>query len=253
MINGIDVSKHNGTIDWTKVKAAGKDFAMIRLGWAGYDGRIVANGGLDPMFEANAKGAIAAGLDIGVYVYSYCKTASAAKVAAQETVELIKDYVVTYPVAFDIEDSLHHSMQKSVNTAIAGAFLLEIEQAGYYSMLYTYKSFAESYLNMADLSRYDFWLAHFTTKTDYTGSYGIWQHSETGKVGGVTGNVDLDIAYMDYAAVIMAAGLNGFSGSESDDIVEDLEQKGEACEHEEELEMYRATLDKIRELVDGVR
>lgn len=213
MFEGIDVSKHNGIIDWKKVAAA-KKFAFIRVGWAGYDGRIVGNGGLDSMFHTNMKSAISAGIDVGIYVYSYCQTAAAAKVAAKETLELVKPYTVTYPIAFDIEDNQYCSIsQKANNTAIAKAFLSEIEASKYYGVLYSYKSFVLSYLNMSELAKYDFWLAHYTAKTDYTGKYGIWQHhgDVAGYIGscpGVNGACDLNTAYKDYSTLIKNAGLN---------------------------------------------
>lgn len=256
-INGIDVSKHNGTIDWSEVKASGYDFAMIRLGWAGYAGPIVANGGLDPMFETNVKGAQAAGIDVGVYVYSYCKTAAVAKIAAQETIELIKDYQLTYPIAFDFEESMYASMSKADNTNICDSFLSVIEDAGYYAMLYTFKSYAESNLNMTDLAKYDFWLAHVGTNgaalssTSYSGNYGIWQYSWKGNVSGMTGDVDLNYAYMDYPSIIKAAALNGFTGEDKEDIEQDLEESAANCQECKDKDFYFDTLSKIKELADG--
>lgn len=257
MINGIDVSKHNGTIDWSKVKAAGYDFAMIRLGWAGYAGPIVANGGLDPMFEANIKGAQAAGVDVGVYVYSYCKTAAAAKIAAQETVELVMDSQLTYPIAFDFEESMYASMTKEENTAMCEAFLSTAEKAGYYAMLYTFKSYAEYNLNMTDLAKYDFWLAHVgnngATKisTSYSGPYGMWQYSWKGGIKGISGDVDLNYAYMDYPSIIKAAGLNGFTGEDKKDIEQDLEKSASNCEQCKDKDFYHDTLSKIKQLADN--
>lgn len=216
-IPGIDISKHNGAINWQQVAAAGKKFAIIRVGWAGYDGRIAANGGLDSLFHTNVQGALAAGIDVGVYVYAYCKTVAAAKIAAQETLGLIAPYKLTYPVVFDMETdgTPYAGYTKAQNTEIARAFLDAIQDARYYAMLYTFKSFALSSLNMSELAAYDLWLAHVgangtaLSKTDYTGAYGIWQYSWTGKVSGIPNNVDLNWAYKDYPAIIRAAGLNG--------------------------------------------
>lgn len=217
-IYGIDISKHNGTVDWKKVKAAGKDFAFIRLGWAGYDGRIVANGGLDPLFESNIKAACAAGLDVGVYIYSYCKTPEAAAVAAREALELINPYQLAYPIAFDIEDPMHYTMGKATNTAIVKEFLSIIEEAKYYGLLYTYKNFADTYLDMSQLSQFDVWIAQYAAKCTYGGKYGIWQYAGdvkgfVGSCPGVTGACDLNIAYKDYAKIIRDAGLNGFAAA----------------------------------------
>lgn len=250
-IYGIDVSKHNGVIDWRKVKASGKGFAFIRLGWCGYDGKIVANGGLDPMFKTNAEGAIAAGLDIGVYLYSYAKTAAAATVSAQETLALVKPYKLTYPIAFDIEDAMHVSMTKEQNTAIVNAFLSTIETAKYYGMLYTYKSFAESNLNMSQLKGFDFWVAQYASKCTYAGPYGIWQYNGdvpgfTGKCDGVNGACDLNVSYKDYAAIIKNAKLNTLTSNPVQ--VDPSIAKIAALEAKnKELE---ATMDAVRTFVD---
>ena len=202
MINGIDVSKYQGVINWQAVKASGKSFVFVRLGWAGYDGRIADNGGLDEMFKINAEGAAAAGLNVGVYVYFYAKTPEAAKIAAKETLRLVSPYKLSYPIAFDIEDNQYCSVaQKSSNTAIADAFLTEIAAGGYTPLLYTYKSFAESFLNMPALSQYDFWVAQYSSVCTYKEAYTIWQHTgDAGRCEGVNGPCDLNTAYKDYAA-----------------------------------------------------
>lgn len=212
-IFGIDVSKHQGTIDWSKVKAAGKKFVFVRVGWCGYDGRIQANGGLDPTFKANVEGALAAGLQVGIYVYSYAKTISAAIIAAKETLSLVKPYKLEYPIAFDIEDAIYTAMKKEDNTAIVKAFLSEIEKANYYGLLYTYKSFAESNLNMADLAAYDVWIAQYADKCTFAGKYGIWQYKGNvpgymGSCDGINTTVDLNQASKDYAGIIQSKGLN---------------------------------------------
>lgn len=223
-ISGIDVSKHNGAIDWKKVAGSGVKFVFVRIGWAGYDGQIAANGGLDSLFHTNVKGALAAGLDVGVYVYAYCKSAAAAITAARETLELIAPYRITYPVAFDMEidgSTPFQNNSKAVNNAIAAAFMDEVEKGGYYAMLYTFYSFTQQYLDMSSLKKYDLWLAHHATSTPYKG-HGIWQHHgdaqkdrygnvtyPAGSCPGISGACDLNTAYKDYAAIIKAAGLNG--------------------------------------------
>lgn len=208
---GIDVSVHNGAIDWTKVKTA-KDFAFIRVGWASWDGPIMSEGGLDKLFHQNMTNAIAAGMNVGVYVYSYCKTPEAARIAAKEVLDLVKTYRLTYPIAFDIEDTSdsgvrYDKMTRAQNTAIVHAFLEEINKAEYYGILYTYKSFAENYLSMDELSGYDTWIAHYAKTCGYNGAHTIWQYNGdvTGFVGscpGVTGACDLNVSYKDYAAFI---------------------------------------------------
>lgn len=208
-IKMIDVSVHQGFIDWPKVAASGIKNAFIRVGYCNYDGPITE--GLDKLFHENMKNAIAAGVNVGVYVYSYAKTPAAAVIAARDVLRLIKPYRVTIPVAFDIEEKQYRANSKAYNSSIATAFLKEIQAAGYYSMLYANKDFAVNVLDMTALSDFDFWLAEYNPKPSYKGNFGIWQYSETGRVFGINGNVDQNIAYMDYAKIITEKGLNNLS------------------------------------------
>ncbi len=207
-IKGIDVSKFQGDIDWKKVKADGYEFAIIRVGWCGYDGLITT--GFDNFFDKNMQGAAAAGIDIGVYMYSYAKTPEAAKIAAGEVLRFIEPYNLLYPVIFDFEDAeLYSGFSRDLNTQICKAFLEEIEANSYYAMLYSYTYFLSAYLDMSSLQDYDLWVADYRGYVGYDGSYGIWQYSSTGAVDGIVGNTDLNISYRDYPEVIRAAGLNG--------------------------------------------
>ena len=197
---GIDVSKYQGDINWESVKNDGITFAFIRVGWAGYEGGI--DEGFDPYFDKNMKNAIKAGINVGVYVYSYCKSTTAAKRAAKEAINLFKKYEITMPIAFDMEDSnTYKSFSKDANNSIAKSFLDEILSNGYYPILYTYTSFANTHLNLNSLREYDLWLA------DYRGYMGIdgasiWQYSSSGSVNGINGRVDMNIAYKDYPSII---------------------------------------------------
>lgn len=204
-IKGIDVSKYQGKIDWPAVKADGVEFAIIRCGYANSDGSITK----DPCYETNMTGAIAAGIHVGVYVYSYVSTVAAARVAARNVLRMVQGYKVTYPLMWDYENAkISVKLTKAQNSAVCKAALSEWEVAGWYAMLYTYKSFTESYLDMDALAAYDFWLAHYTSKTSYKGAYGIWQYTSSGRVGGIAGRVDMNWAYKDYPAIIANACLN---------------------------------------------
>lgn len=207
-IKGIDVSKYQGTINWPQVKAAGYNFAFIRVGYCNYDGTI--NDGYDPYYQTNMAGAIAAGINVGVYVYSYAKTVSSAKVCAQAVAEKVKPYTITMPIAFDCEDSaLYSQIDKQTNTDICKAFLSETKNLGYYPILYTYTNFAKTLLDMSQLSAYDLWLADYTGNPSYTGPYTIWQYSSKGSVSGISGNVDMNIAYKDYPSIISGGSTGG--------------------------------------------
>lgn len=219
-IKGIDVSKHQGAIDWEKVAAAGIKFAFVRIGWAGYEGGL--DEGADPYFDQNMAGAIAAGIPVGAYVYSYCRSASAARRAAREAAARCRPYRLTMPLAFDIENAAtYKGIARGDNSILAAAFLDEVRAQGFYPLLYTYTSFAESYLDMTQLSGYDLWLA------DYRGYMGIkgasvWQYSSSGAVEGIAGRVDMNIAYKDYPALI-----GGTQKGEKDGMMDFYEVFGE--------------------------
>lgn len=202
---GIDVSKYQKAIDWAKVRQAGIRFAFIRLGWCDNQGNL----NLDETFSQNIKQAAEAGLETGVYLYSYALTEAAARKAAKKMLALLPEYPVTYPVAFDLEDPTYYGMGRDTNTAIAAAFLSQMEEGGYYAMLYTFTAFLQEHLETAALSAYDLWLADYRSQPGYTGNFGIWQYSSKGQVDGVATAVDLDISYRDYAALIREHGLNG--------------------------------------------
>ena len=224
--HGIDVSYAQGKIDWQKVKAAGIQFAFVRCGYCRWDGSVK----LDEQYHRNMQEAAKAGIPAGIYLYSYAKTPEAAARAASETLELAKDYKVEMPIVFDIEDELYRTFSAQENTAIARAFLERIAEQGYYPMLYSYKSFAETLLNMDGLKDFDFWLAHYTSQTSYTGPHTVWQYSAKGTVDGISGDVDLNWCYTDYLTLIPEEGRNGLS--------EDYRQK------------YFALRDEIRALAE---
>ena len=147
---GIDVSKYQGNVDWPRVKAAGYSFAFVRLGYANGDGSIVT----DPYFERNVTGAAAAGLDVGVYLYSYIDSEAHARIAAARTLELLAEHTLTLPVVLDYEHAAKYKkFSRAKNTAICNAFMACIARAGYLPMFYSYTSFVNSYMDMAALDR----------------------------------------------------------------------------------------------------
>lgn len=195
-MKGIDVSKYQGVIDWQAVKAAGIEFAMLRCG-TGYGG-----GTKDPKFEANYKGAKDAGLHVGAYFYTYAKNADEAKAEAKKVIGWLKGKTLDFPVAYDVEDETLKSLGKKVISGNIRAFCEAIEGAGYYVSVYSGKWWLENLVDAQVKKRYDVWLAHWTNETDYSGEYGMWQCSDSGTVEGITGHVDIDVAYKDYPALI---------------------------------------------------
>lgn len=203
-IQGIDVSKYQGSIDWNLVYQQGIQFAFVRAGICGKDGGLV----VDPFFSDNLRKAEQAQIPAGVYLYSNAASKESAKYAAKSLVELLKDHIVRYPVAFDMEDHQYFSNSKDENTGIAKAFLDEIKGNQYFPMIYTFKSFAQNQLHKDLFSDYELWLAQFAPTVSYDGEYGIWQYSNQGKIAGISTRVDQNISYKDYTKIIEAAGLN---------------------------------------------
>ena len=211
MIYGIDISKYNVVDDWNAVKASGKKFVFIRLGWINSDGSISK----DERFEEHYKNARAVGLDVGVYIYSYLNDSKFSRIAARNTVNMLEGKMITYPVAFDFEEyKISTKLSKSANTDICYEFLSEVQRLGYFAMMYTYTSFVQSYLNIDRLKPFAMWIADYRdptgTNCPYKGVWGIWQYKgNTGKCNGVSGACDLNMSKYDYAATIKAKKLNG--------------------------------------------
>lgn len=198
-IVGIDVSKYQGNVDWPRVKAAGYGYVFVRLGYANSDGTIV----IDPYFERNVTNAAAAGLDVGVYLYSYLDSEDHARLAAAKVLELIAPYTLTMPVVLDYEHAARYKdFGRDKNTAICNAFLQTIAKAGYLPMFYSYKSFCDSYMDMEALEQYEgLWIANYTGKIGVDNA-AVWQHSSSGQVPGVAGRCDLNRMYCDLPRII---------------------------------------------------
>lgn len=202
-MKGIDVSVHNGKIDWQKVRADGIDFAILRAGY----GRLASQ--RDDRFEENYAGAKAAGILVGAYWYSYAMTPEEAELEADVFLSVIKGKQFEFPVYYDVEEKKQFDLGKEKVSAIMRAFLERVESAGYFTGLYGCASSLTKHTADDIKSRYTIWLAHWVDQTNYSGAYGIWQHSEKGKVTGISGNVDLDIGYKNFPTIISAKGLNG--------------------------------------------
>ena len=204
---GIDVSKYQGNIDWKKVKASGIDFAILRLG---YTGTVTRKPTLDAKFKRNYAQSVAAGVNIGVYYYSTATTLKQAQNEAQFVIKQLKGKKLQYPVYIDTEDTMQAKLSKNALTAIVKEFCEIMEQAGYYVGIYSNKYWFTSQLNDKDLKAYDKWVAQYNSKCTYSGDYGIWQHSDRGKVDGIKGYVDLNKCYRNYPTIIKRAKLNGY-------------------------------------------
>ena len=191
---GIDVSKWQGDIDFSKLKASGVEFVIIRVGSSnGLNGENF----VDSKFIQNVKNANAVGIPVGIYFYSYASTIDRAISDAKWIVEQIKDYKVDLPIAFDWENwGSFNKFDVSFFglTNIAKGFMDTIKDAGYDAMLYSSKTYLE---NIWLPTSYPVWLAHYTKNTNYTGDYSFWQMCSNGRVDGISGDVDINIRYIE--------------------------------------------------------
>ena len=206
----IDVSKHNGTIDWKKVRASGVDGVIIRAGF----GRLASQ--KDIMFETNYKGAAEAGLHIGAYWYSYAVTAAEAEQEARTFLECIKGKKFDLPIYFDIEEEKQVKLGKKLCTDIVNAFCETAERAGYFIGVYSFDSFFASNLDPQIQKKFSCWVARVDGKPPQScGTYGMWQYSWKAGISGISGNVNISECYKDFPKIIRSAGLNGYGKADT--------------------------------------
>ena len=217
--HGIDVSQWNKAIDWQQVKAAGIDYAFIRVGYRGYGSAgTLSEATKDTYYDTNMQGAAAAGVQTGIYIFSQAITPEEAVEEAQYILNRIGTYSVSMPIVMDYEYASDAKdggriktakLSKESATAICMAFCDTIAAAGYTPMVYANKSMLEDQLNPADLTAkgYRIWLANYVNYdssgketydgkgTGYTGTYDFWQYSSLGTVPGINGKVDMNFHY----------------------------------------------------------
>lgn len=196
-IPGVDVSSYQSDINWEAAKEAGIKFAMVRVGYRGWStGEL----DLDNCFREHMEGALAAGLDVGVYFFSQALTVEEAEEEARYTLEQIKDYEITCPIVFDweevaAEDARTNEMDMRLLTACAEAFCRTIEEAGYEAGVYFNQAYGYEQLNLYSLQDHVFWLAEYAEYPTFLYDFKIWQYTNEGKVSGIEGDVDLNIMF----------------------------------------------------------
>ena len=191
MRRGVDVAHYQGEIDWKTAKANDIDFVMLGTRYRGE---------VDPLFWQNVRGAEAAGVDIGVYIYSYATSVEMAEQEADFVLKLIKDVPISYPVAFDAENAETLGLQpKDKITDIVNAFCKKISDAGYFPILYANENWVKTKLDMNALSKYPLWVAAYERKYTQTQAV-MWQGTESGNVPGIEGGVDIDLQFKDLSS-----------------------------------------------------
>lgn len=193
---GIDVSYFQENIDWTKVKNAGIDFVMLRLGFRGYseEGKLV----VDEKFHQYMKEAQAAGLDTGIYFFSQAVSEEEAREEAEFVYQECKNYTLACPIAFDTEKikgdtARTDNLKPEELTDITIAFCEKIKEYGYEPMIYANAKWLTTKLQLECLTDYSVWYADYQENPLYPYTFEMWQYTETGRVDGIEGNVDLNI------------------------------------------------------------
>ncbi|MED4726893.1 glycoside hydrolase family 25 protein [Aneurinibacillus migulanus] len=196
-IKGIDVSHHNGTVDWKKVAADGVKFVFLKAS----EGTTF----VDKTFKTNAANARANGIRVGAYHYAKFGNVAEAKAEAQHFLRTVSGVKITYPLVLDLEENKKKA-SKATLTDAAIAFLDAIEKAGYFAMIYAGKYFFETQLDEKRLKPYALWIARYNS---FLGrDAGVWQYTDKGKVSGISGNVDMNWSYRDFATLISSKNVS---------------------------------------------
>ena len=203
----LDVSKWQGRIDWDKVKASGKiDGVMLRV--------LGSKGGkpyLDPYFVRNYAECARLGLPVGGYYYTCAVTQRQTEEELAALRAALADKNFQLPIAVDAEDPKLRGLTPAKLSARVAEAAAQLEAWGLYAMVYTYTNFADTALDMAALAAYDLWIADYRGKRPAR-RHGMWQYTAEGTVPGISGPVDLSVAYKDYAGIIQRAGLGQVRG-----------------------------------------
>lgn len=198
---GIDISRYQGTPDFSKVKND-VDYVIIQAGFGRYTYQK------DAQFERNYEQCKKYKIPVGVYWFSYAKTAEDAKKEAETCIEVIKGKKFEYPIYFDVEGEA--LTNKATVSACCKAFCGTLKKAGYYTGIYMSRIPAQTYLDDECIKEYDLWLAEYNSKLNWSGKVGMWQYSDKGIVSGINGTVDMDACYIDYPTIIKNSGKNGY-------------------------------------------
>lgn len=203
---GIDVSEHNGIVNWEAMKKAGVQFAIIRSSY----GHFVE----DRQFRRNVRECERVGMPYGLYHYSYVATDEQMKIEAEGFLKQCRSCKPAYPCFIDMEDAdgwkASHGVSDAMNIETCYYTCETLEKAGYYAGIYANLYWLEHRLNASKLARFDKWVAQWANKLTYNKPYGMWQYTSSGTIQGYNGRLDFDYAYKDYPRIMKEKGLNGF-------------------------------------------
>ncbi len=192
---GIDISSHQGEVDWQQAADAGVEFVMLRVGFRGYE---TGSLNLDSCFEENIQGALQAGLQVGVYFFSQAVSVQEAQEEAAFVLEAIDGYDITLPVAFDWEhisddEARTDEVSSEDLTQFAASFCAAVEESGYQPMVYFYVDLGYISYDLTQLQEYGFWLSEYADTPSFYYHFSMWQYSNSGTIDGISEAVDLNI------------------------------------------------------------
>lgn len=197
MLKGIDVSEHQGRINWDTVKSQ-IDYAILRIGYG--DNTSSQD---DAQFIRNANECVRLGIPFGVYIYSYATSIEQAKSEAEHTLRMIKGYKLDYPIYYDLEDNNTTGQCSNLFIAdMAETFANVIESNGYWCGMYASTYWWNNKLTDGRFNRWVKWVAQYASNCTYSGSYDMWQYASDGRINGISGNVDVNYCYVDYPSKI---------------------------------------------------
>ncbi len=202
MAKGIDVSSHQGNINWDEVKKS-IDFAIIRCG---FGNNLTSQD--DNKYERNTQECERLNIPYGVYLYSYATTIEQANSEVEHTLRLIKNKKIEYPIFLDVESEVQKALPLDTLNDIVYHYCQKLEEAGYYVGIYANLDWFVNRLNRPQLDKFDHWLAQWSSEPTYTKPFGMWQYTSKLTLSGIDGYVDGDIAYKDYPKLIREKGLN---------------------------------------------
>lgn len=200
-MTGVDVSSHQGDIDWTAVAGDGIEFAMLRVGSRGYSQGAVR---ADEKFETNLAGAQENGLQVGCYFFSQAITPAEAEEEADFVLSILNGRSMALPVVYDweqiVEDEARtDGLDKETVTACAAAFCARIRVAGYETGYYCNGVVGYLQYDLSQLTDYAAWYAEYNaTWPSFAYAFDLWQYSQTGQVAGISGNADLDLFFPEF-------------------------------------------------------
>ena len=208
LAKGITVSKYQnraGDIDWSRVAASGVSFAMIRLGY---------HNDLDPYFEENMQGALSHGIRTGVFLYTQAMDVETAQEEARFVLEKVKDYPLSYPIAYDVESQYLLDMGKTAQEIAqqVNAFCQVITEAGYRPVVYGNHQWLTSHIDISQIP-YDIWYARYETSVNEFPNRTLWQYTDAGLVDGISGEVCIEVAFADYTQLFPGTGWRNINGS----------------------------------------